>query len=158
MLCAAAPPLLGTGAEEEEKGIRADQATDTYCYELVSMVASLSVFVKGQRFISSAPFVNTLLSVLLPGTPRLQRALIRVLTRILPRLAPESLSVALPLRCSAAAGDNDVVLFFLLCIASSLRTTVRTAAQPGASVRATTKVAWGTRACGYAQLGAANAV
>ena len=103
------------------------------------MVASLSVFAKGQRFISAPAFVDSLLSFLVPGTPRVQRALLRILGRILPRLSPDKLTVKLPVAgrwrmalANAAGGLGKPLPFLLFCVASTLQGRIRGVDDDGA--------------------------
>ncbi len=117
--------LLSEEEKERELKRRAESVSDLYCYELVSMVASLSVSETGARFLASPPFINTLLSLLVPGTPRVQRALIRVLRRILPRMSSEKLTVRYQDTVHSRRDYSNPVLFFLFCIASSLKAHMR---------------------------------
>ena len=111
----------------EEKVVREEEKarSDAYVYELVSMVAHLSVSSTGQKFIASPSFVDTLVLLLVPGTPRIQRSLLSTLRRVLPRMNPDSLTVEFRDYTDSKRDYTRIPNFFFYCIASSLSTKIR---------------------------------
>eukprot|EP00753_Platysulcus_tardus_P003806 PLAT12492.32.p1 GENE.PLAT12492.32~~PLAT12492.32.p1 ORF type:complete len:3532 (+),score=1996.96 PLAT12492.32:1397-10597(+) len=100
-----------------------ESSADEYAFELVSICLSLSGSVVGKRFLAGSGIMDTLLTLLPLGTPRMQRTLLSILRRILLDLAPSEVDV------TAVAGvDADVppvVSYLCLVFAKSLRLQVR---------------------------------
>lgn len=70
----------------EEGGPR---LTDSYCYEMLSMVMALSGSSVGRLYLAQQyGLLKDLLSLLHTGTARVQRAVISVLRRVLPMVPP----------------------------------------------------------------------
>ena len=73
----------GAGGEE------APRVTDTYCYEMLSMVLALSGSSVGRLYLAQQhALLRDLLSLLHTATARVQRAVISVLRRVLPLVPP----------------------------------------------------------------------
>ena len=81
-LCSDQPVTLTS----EEGGPR---LTDSYCYEMLSMVMALSGSSVGRLYLAQQyGLLKDLLSLLHTGTARVQRAVISVLRRVLPMVPP----------------------------------------------------------------------
>ncbi|XP_032681444.1 E3 ubiquitin-protein ligase MYCBP2 isoform X13 [Odontomachus brunneus] len=69
------------------------KATDTYCFEMLSMVLALSGSSVGQYYLShQTGLLKDLLSLLHTGSARVQRQVTSLLRRILPEIKPETLA------------------------------------------------------------------
>jgi hypothetical protein len=66
-------------------------AGDTYCFELVSMLQSLSSSPEGRSHVAAPGLLSTCMQLFPVATPRIQRSLLQIFKRVLPRLRPESL-------------------------------------------------------------------
>lgn len=80
----------------------AERLSDTYCFELLSMVLALSGSEVGRAYIAEQySLLSDLLALLHTGTPRVQRQVVSLLRRILPLVLPHRLAhtlgiIALP--------------------------------------------------------------
>ncbi|XP_066580931.1 E3 ubiquitin-protein ligase MYCBP2 [Prorops nasuta] len=69
------------------------KATDTYCFEMLSMVLALSGSTVGRNYLShQTGLLKDLLSLLHTGSARVQRQVTSLLKRILPEIKPEVLA------------------------------------------------------------------
>eukprot|EP00475_Leptophrys_vorax_P038285 TRINITY_DN6722_c0_g3_i1.p1 TRINITY_DN6722_c0_g3~~TRINITY_DN6722_c0_g3_i1.p1 ORF type:complete len:948 (+),score=190.30 TRINITY_DN6722_c0_g3_i1:135-2978(+) len=95
------------------------QVPDNYVFELSSLVASLSTSGHGRKFISSPLLCEVLLCLFIPGTPRIQRTLIRIFGRVLPVTSPDNFST-IRIQMQSWKVCSSLIEFFLCCIASGL--------------------------------------
>ncbi|XP_011315230.1 E3 ubiquitin-protein ligase MYCBP2 isoform X2 [Fopius arisanus] len=123
------------------------KASDTYCFEMLSMVLALSGSSVGRNYLSHQyGLLRDLLSLLHTGSPRVQRQVTSLLRRILPEIKPESLASVLNIErlpptdfsiisavnnsdyCGAAGFDEHspgILDVFLSCIAKALTVQVK---------------------------------
>ncbi|XP_034938609.1 E3 ubiquitin-protein ligase MYCBP2-like isoform X2 [Chelonus insularis] len=74
------------------------KASDTYCFEMLSMVLALSGSSVGRNYLSSQyGLIKDILSLLHTGSARVQRQVTSLLRRILPEIKPENLANVLGL-------------------------------------------------------------
>ena len=89
LLCSETPPLSQNAA--------ADQGTsDTYCFEMLSMVLALSGSSVGRSYLAQQfGLLKDLLALLHTGSGRIQRQVISLLRRVLPKVAPRGFATLL---------------------------------------------------------------
>lgn len=74
-------------------GVPSNEAPDTYCFEMLSMVLALSGSSVGRLYLAQQHSLLTdLLSLLHTGSARVQRQVILLLRRMLPEVAPQTLA------------------------------------------------------------------
>lgn len=87
ILCSAIIGSAGSG-----QSLDLAKTTDTYCFEMLSMVLALSGSSVGRAYLSHQYLLLTdLLSLLHTGSARVQRQVTSLLRRMLPEISPESL-------------------------------------------------------------------
>nr|XP_022909947.1 E3 ubiquitin-protein ligase MYCBP2 isoform X2 [Onthophagus taurus] len=119
------------------------KSSDTYCFEMLSMVLALSGSAVGRTYLSQqGGLLSDLLSLLHIGSARVQRQVTSLLRRMLPEIPPEALASvmnveSLPVKdfsiVSAASKDNShfdtnkigILDVFLSIIAKSLTLQVK---------------------------------
>lgn len=128
--------LQAVAQEEEHKSESA--STDTYCFEMLSMVLALSGSSVGRSYLSQQfGLLKDLLTLLHVGSDRVQRQVTALLRRMLPEISPESLAQLLHIRrmppldfsvvCHDEAEDafdmnaERIIDVFLAVIAKSLQ-------------------------------------
>lgn len=91
ILCSA---IVGSGSSGQSLDLA--KTTDTYCFEMLSMVLALSGSSVGRAYLSHQYLLLTdLLSLLHTGSARVQRQVTSLLRRMLPEISPESLAKVL---------------------------------------------------------------
>ena len=87
LLCSETPP---------NQMNQTNQATDTYCFEMLSMVLALSGSSVGRSYLSQQfGLLKDLLALLHTGSGRIQRQVISLLRRVLPKVPPQGFATLL---------------------------------------------------------------
>ena len=87
----------------------AERLSDTYCFELLSMVLALSGSEVGRAYIAEQySLLTNLLALLHTGTPRVQRQVVSVLRRILSLVSPHRLAHTLGIASLPKPGFSAV--------------------------------------------------
>lgn len=124
-----------------EPGVPDPSTSDTYCFEMMSLVLALSGSGVGRSHLASQyNFIKDLLALLHTASGRIQRQVIALLRRILPEVRPQSLANLLGIAnlppkdfgilarsTSEAMAPHDIGILdvFLSCIAKSLTLQVK---------------------------------
>lgn len=91
ILCSA---IIGSGSSGHSLDLI--KTTDTYCFEMLSMVLALSGSSVGRAYLSHQHLLLTdILSLLHTGSARVQRQVTSLLRRMLPEISPENLAKVL---------------------------------------------------------------
>lgn len=91
ILCSA---IIGSGSSGHSLDLV--KTTDTYCFEMLSMVLALSGSSVGRAYLSHQHLLLTdILSLLHTGSARVQRQVTSLLRRMLPEISPETLAKVL---------------------------------------------------------------
>ncbi|KRT81356.1 hypothetical protein AMK59_5684, partial [Oryctes borbonicus] len=113
MLCSGTAGSASSGQSQD-----ATKSTDTYCFEMLSMVLALSGSSVGRAYLShQGGLLSDLLSLLHTGSARVQRQVTALLKRMLPEISPESFAKAMnieslpPKDFSIVAATNKGVNF-----------------------------------------------
>ncbi|KAK0177727.1 hypothetical protein PV328_001747 [Microctonus aethiopoides] len=143
LLCS---PLPATNNSVLSDSSDLPKASDTYCFEMLSMVLALSGSSVGRNYLSHQyGLIKDILSLLHTGSARVQRQVTSLLRRILPDIKPENLANVLGVNrlppsdfsiISAANGGNSqennfdehnagILDVFLSCIAKTLSVQVK---------------------------------
>lgn len=110
---------MGTaGSASSGQSQDATKNTDTYCFEMLSMVLALSGSSVGRAYLShQGGLLSDLLSLLHTGSARVQRQVTALLKRMLPEISPESFAKAMniqslpPKDFSIVAATSKGVIF-----------------------------------------------
>ncbi|XP_046683725.1 E3 ubiquitin-protein ligase MYCBP2 isoform X4 [Homalodisca vitripennis] len=137
-------------------GTQANDAPDTYCFEMLSMVLALSGSSVGRSYLAlQQTLLTDLLSLLHTGSARVQRQVTLLLRRMLPEVAPQTLahltsvprlpptdfSAATSTKSSDAEFDPHrvgILDVFLSVIAKALTVQVKVKAKEGKGVTSVT--------------------
>ena len=102
--------------EQADSAAAAAAAGDTHCFQMLSMLLSLSGSAVGRQHLSGQRrLVADLLSLLHVGSARCQRQVVSLLRRVLPEMAPAALAELQGQRChlpedeavTAAGAERD---------------------------------------------------
>uniref|UniRef100_UPI00358FE14E E3 ubiquitin-protein ligase MYCBP2-like isoform X1 n=1 Tax=Myxine glutinosa TaxID=7769 RepID=UPI00358FE14E len=87
-----------------------EQALDSYCFELLSMVLALSGSNVGRTYLAQqGTLLHDLFSLLHTASPRVQRQVVSLLRRVLPEVTPSRLASVLGVRALPPADISDIV-------------------------------------------------
>eukprot|EP00742_Colponemidia_sp_Colp-10_P004729 GILJ01005044.1.p1 GENE.GILJ01005044.1~~GILJ01005044.1.p1 ORF type:complete len:1771 (+),score=301.85 GILJ01005044.1:1764-7076(+) len=113
------------------------EAEDVYCFELISILLSLSGSSVGKRFVATKHIMATLFSLFSAATPRIQRQIISIWSRVLPETAANKFD-GQTWGTTVPASVTGILPMLLLLLGKALDLTLRApglkASQPGQDV------------------------